>query len=97
MGCTSDSKSSLEMMLHRSLAQDDGRGLSEPVTDGSTTSTTHWILYDTIAESELRRRKLALMLEHPLKSLFTTYSNSFEDWTSSYSLLYAPLKSSSGK
>ena len=37
MGVTSNDKSSLEFMLHRSLSQDDGRGLSEPVVVTMTT------------------------------------------------------------
>lgn len=66
-GVTSDVSGSLEIMLHRNLGQDDGRGLSEPVQDSSSTSTTHWIVFGSVKASETRRRMLSIMLEHPLK------------------------------
>jgi hypothetical protein len=66
-GITSDAPGSLEFMLHRHMSQDDGRGLGEGVIDTSATSITHWILLDTVENSEKIRRKLSIMLEHPPK------------------------------
>ena len=57
----------LEFMLHRHLSQDDGRGLAEAVQDSSSTSTNHWFFFDNLENSEKLRRKLSVMLEHPVK------------------------------
>jgi len=41
------------------MGQDDGRGLSEAVNDGSTPRIYHWVLYDSIENSEQHRQTYA--------------------------------------
>lgn len=92
MGVTSPSNGVLEVMLHRSLERDDGRGLSEGVRDTSTVPIKHWImLQDTPVASKWRPRS-QLFLEHPLRTVFSyDESDQIDTWLSKYYAIYSPL------
>jgi len=91
-GATSDTGGSLEIMLHRNLQQDDGRGLSERVDDTTTIIFPHWILLDTISVSEYYRKKLSLMLQHPLRMVFDESNIEYSEWRSKFQTSFHPLE-----
>lgn len=58
----------LELMVHRSLAQDDGRGLSEPVNDPSRLEVPLWIAFGPNSDFEFRVR--SIRLNNPLRAFY---------------------------
>eukprot|EP01119_Soliformovum_irregulare_P019887 TRINITY_DN6388_c0_g1_i4.p1 TRINITY_DN6388_c0_g1~~TRINITY_DN6388_c0_g1_i4.p1 ORF type:complete len:1028 (+),score=331.23 TRINITY_DN6388_c0_g1_i4:166-3084(+) len=89
-GATLIGSDTLEVMLHRKLEQDDGRGLAEAVRDMTTITNVHWLLWDSIEISRAIRPRIALQLEHPLRMM---HSNQFSrsDWDKQYKMEYKPL------
>jgi len=91
-GATSDAVGSLEVMVHRWLAQDDGRGLSEQVHDETTANIPHWIILDSIEASERRRERLSLYLEHPLIMMAaSTTEETVGTWLNKYNSVFRPF------
>jgi hypothetical protein len=85
---------SLEFMIHRNLGQDDGRGLSERVDDNSVVYSYHWLMLEPSQETEIRRQRMQLMLEHPLRLVSAKESvGSVEEWVEQYGTQYSPLES----
>ena len=68
MGCASlkhgSKESSFEIMLHRQLRMDDGRGLAQGVHDSSRTSAPIWILFDSPKKSDKLYKRLRHHLQH---------------------------------
>ena len=68
MGCASlkhgQGQSSFEIMLHRQLRMDDGRGLAQGVHDNSRTSAPIWILLDSPENSERIYKRLRHHIQH---------------------------------
>jgi alpha-mannosidase II len=68
MGCASlkhgSKESSFEIMLHRQLRMDDGRGLAQGVHDSSRTSAPIWILIDSPKKSDKLYKRLRHHLQH---------------------------------
>lgn len=48
MAVSSQRDGELEMMMHRSLGQDDGRGLAEQVADSTRIDVPIWISLDAV-------------------------------------------------
>ena len=63
----------LEFMVHRSLAQDDGRGLAQPVNDQSRAIISMHLQFEatkSARESEAHFRRVAIELDTPLQLLY---------------------------
>jgi hypothetical protein len=91
MGATSLRDGQLEMMMHRHLTRDDGRGLGEPNNDRSVVDLTTWILYDEPEVSTEVRRTLSLALNNPLQILHGE-NDPLRLWSESYLTTYSALK-----
>jgi lysosomal alpha-mannosidase len=79
-GVSSQSKGSIEMMLHRSLLNDDHRGIGESLTDKSNSREIFYIVIDSgynKAETETRNAALQ-QLQYPIVPSITTANNSHE-------------------
>lgn len=71
VGCGSLATGSLEMMIHRSLTQDDGRGLSEPVKDDTMAEVSLYLNLNTPSmENDLYERKSSIRFNSPVIILF---------------------------
>jgi len=92
MGTTSYCDGGLEMMLHRSLGQDDGRGLGEGVKESNIASIQQWILVGTVENAELSRRRLSLQQDHPLTAITPTQLPSGFLWPNHFVNSYIPLE-----
>ena len=68
MGCASlkhaQGQCAFEIMLHRQLRMDDGRGLAQGVHDNSRTSAPIWILLDSPENSERIYKRLRHHIQH---------------------------------
>lgn len=54
MAVGSQTDGTLELMMHRSLAQDDGRGLSEAVHDNSRLDIPLWLSFGTVTTTQMQ-------------------------------------------
>jgi len=77
MAAGSNGDGELELMVHRSLAQDDGRGLAEPVNDPSRLEVPLWIAFSgathtgathTGATPDFDFKLRSIRLNNPLRS-----------------------------
>lgn len=95
MGVTSLQDGELEIMMHRHLLIDDGRGLAEAVSDSSVVKLTTWIIVDTPTATTEVRRHLSILLNHPMTTLQAKADATVAEWTKKYhwafSALAAPL------
>jgi hypothetical protein len=102
MGCASlkhgEKLSSFEIMLHRQLRMDDGRGLAQGVHDSSRTSAPIWILVDSPKKSDKTYKRLRHHLQHD-KVIFQAAAGNdggktaplkLNEYTKVYNGLYAP-------
>eukprot|EP01114_Cavostelium_apophysatum_P007845 TRINITY_DN2004_c0_g1_i3.p1 TRINITY_DN2004_c0_g1~~TRINITY_DN2004_c0_g1_i3.p1 ORF type:complete len:1212 (-),score=393.06 TRINITY_DN2004_c0_g1_i3:43-3678(-) len=92
MGGSSPHDGTIEMMLHRSCGQDDGRGLSEAMSDSATISVRQWLLSDSTQVLEHERRRLAYYLEHPIRISHSETGASSDYWQNNFEATYEPLK-----
>ena len=69
MAVGSQKDGELELMMHRSLAQDDGRGLSEPVNDNSRLEVPLWVAFESGA-SDFRFKRLSIRMNNPLRAFY---------------------------
>jgi len=67
VGCHQDGE--LELMMHRWLAQDDGRGLAEPVVDTSRIEVPLWLSFDR-GLSDLDFRTRSIRLNNPVRIFY---------------------------
>jgi len=70
----------LEVMLHRRLLADDGRGVGEPLNEtafghGLIIKTRHYVFFDTPDSSSITHRFRAEQLANPLIPLFSNDSS----------------------
>lgn len=61
-GCQSDGD--IEFMMHRSLSQDDGRGLAEPVNDASKIDVPLWLSFGKYLSTHTKIHLLVLLFCH---------------------------------
>eukprot|EP01095_Lingulamoeba_sp_RSL-Kostka_P014500 TRINITY_DN6332_c0_g7_i1.p1 TRINITY_DN6332_c0_g7~~TRINITY_DN6332_c0_g7_i1.p1 ORF type:complete len:265 (+),score=93.50 TRINITY_DN6332_c0_g7_i1:26-820(+) len=66
----------LEIMVHRRLLRDDGRGVGQALNDTHTVEPKFWLIFANQTESALLHRKGANVLQYPLQSSFLTITNS---------------------
>eukprot|EP00029_Vermamoeba_vermiformis_P007896 TRINITY_DN3546_c0_g1_i1.p1 TRINITY_DN3546_c0_g1~~TRINITY_DN3546_c0_g1_i1.p1 ORF type:complete len:1137 (-),score=300.82 TRINITY_DN3546_c0_g1_i1:18-3428(-) len=99
IGATSPVGGTLELMIHRNLPHDDGRGLAEPNNDRSTVATTLWALYSNNAVSNENARELSLLLNNPMRSFIAKDSsltqhqeNLVDTWKENFETSYRPMK-----
>lgn len=88
-GVTSRSSGQLELMLHRRLMQDDGRGLAQSVDDTAVLTSTAWLSIGPAIDVEYSRPRLSVMLNNPVR-IHTLSSHSAPRWPA-FSLLNSPL------
>lgn len=69
MACGSVADGELQLMLHRSLAQDDGRGLAEPVYDASRLDIPLWLSFDP-DQTDLDFRRRSIRLNNPMRAFY---------------------------
>jgi hypothetical protein len=95
MGVASLQDGEIEIMMHRHLQQDDGRGLAEGVNDDSTVPMTTWLIVDAPDATSEIRRHLSVLLNHPTNVLQAPSPMTAADWTKrfhwAFSALSAPL------
>lgn len=72
-GVTSPQHGSIEIMLDRKIANDDGRGMSEGVEDSQMVSSTFWLVPESITESSMDSKFPSLSLKSNLLSLCLQY------------------------
>jgi len=85
-GCVEDGK--LEIMLHRRLLFDDGRGVGEPLNEmafgrGLIIKASHYVIIGTRSEAITLHRTLEERLSNPLVPLFAP-TPSFSSWQQNY-------------
>lgn len=94
VGCGSQNGGEFELMLHRQLNQDDGRGLSEAVRDGSRPQITLWFSLSD-AERDQEANLQALRLNNPVHVLLDAGAGGTADAASTTAAkpkpLFAPL------
>lgn len=66
-GGSAQTQGALELMIHRQLNQDDGRGLSQPNNDGSTIAVRYGVVYCSSADAQRLTRRVALLLNNPVE------------------------------
>eukprot|EP01104_Vermistella_antarctica_P015687 TRINITY_DN5202_c0_g4_i2.p1 TRINITY_DN5202_c0_g4~~TRINITY_DN5202_c0_g4_i2.p1 ORF type:complete len:1225 (+),score=354.91 TRINITY_DN5202_c0_g4_i2:133-3807(+) len=91
-GVTSLGSGEIEVMLHRHLSRDDGRGLGEAVTDSTTHLTSHRIALESPELLEEHRRVWSLQLNNPLFILRGDTQQSVSEWTRLYPTKFTPLE-----
>lgn len=70
MAVGSQKDGELELMMHRSLAQDDGRGLSEPVNDNSRLEVPLWLSFESGTSSDFKFKRLSIRMNNPLRAFY---------------------------
>lgn len=90
-GVTSLASGQLEIMLHRQLMQDDGRGLAEPNRDASRVNFANWLAVGPATAVHALRRPLALVLENPLTLLRAAQPWARAHWRELFATGFAPL------
>eukprot|EP01116_Phalansterium_solitarium_P016044 TRINITY_DN3630_c0_g2_i1.p1 TRINITY_DN3630_c0_g2~~TRINITY_DN3630_c0_g2_i1.p1 ORF type:complete len:1254 (-),score=450.47 TRINITY_DN3630_c0_g2_i1:473-4234(-) len=92
VGVSSPNPGQLELMLHRALGQDDGRGLSEAANDRAPATVHQWLYVDRASQAEQNRKRLQLHLEHPLRIVHGLgQAEGYKSWTDKYNAQYLPL------
>lgn len=94
MGTTSYVDGGLELMLHRHLSQDDGRGLGEGVRDHNVVTIQQWLMLGHTEDAELHRRRLSLQQDHPLTPVTITKAPETFVWSDHFVNSYTPLSAS---
>jgi len=92
MGSTSDSSGSLELMIHRQLGQDDGRGLGEAVADTSVIHNRQWLIFDDIEKVDQSKRRIYYFLEHPVRKVISAGASAIESWKAKFNGKFSPLQ-----
>jgi len=80
-------------MLHRALAQDDGRGLGEPNNDRSRLEVVVYLLVQPLEPSVRMGRRMALALQHQPRILHAEIKGGAKEWGKKYKHNYFPLAS----
>jgi len=91
-GGSSLANGEMEMMIHRRLLYDDGRGVGEPLNESTIIRTTKQVMIDTIANSKTSLRSHVVSKLHPVELFFGPPLSSPTKWmNASYSLNFSPL------
>jgi len=93
MGTHSRDNGVIEQMVHRALAQDDGRGLGEPNNDQSRIEVVVYLLVQPMEPSVKMGRRLALALQHQPRLLHAEAKGGPKAWVAKYKPYYYPLVS----
>lgn len=93
MGTHARDEGMLEQMVHRALAQDDGRGLAEPNNDFSRIEVVEYLSVQPIEPSVRMARRLALALQHQPRLLHADAPGGHKAWVAKYKPYYYPLTS----
>ena len=91
--------SSMEMMVARSLRQDDGRGLAQGVHDSSRAVAPSYILLDESVRSQSKYRRYSQYLHHPLRTYLSAPSGNgagatpvnTDTWRKDHTDSFAPM------
>jgi len=82
----------LELMVHRRLLVDDGRGVGEPLNESTTIRTTKKVYINTIDTSKTALRNNIVAKAHPVELTFGQPINNPNDWIQAgYVLDFTPL------
>jgi hypothetical protein len=93
MGTHSRDEGMIEQMLHRALAQDDGRGLAEPNNDMSRLEVVVYMMVQPLEPSVRMGRRLALALQHQPRILHGEAKGGAKAWGSKHRHTFFPLTS----
>jgi lysosomal alpha-mannosidase len=78
-GVSSQGEGSIEIMLHRSLLNDDYRGVNEPLIDKSMSKEIFYMVIDSGHETDIATRdQIHQQLQYHIFPLFTTANSSYE-------------------
>eukprot|EP00965_Chrysotila_dentata_P201514 6180616-Pleurochrysis_carterae.AAC.2 len=72
MGVSMCSRGTLDVFLHRSISNNDGRGITAPAIDSSRTTVTIWLVWGDANAVHATAAKLALQLQSPLMPFFVS-------------------------
>jgi len=83
-GGASQREGELELMLHRRLLVDDGRGVNEPLNETEAIRTTTAVIVTKPSDSSRIFRERSLYLTHPLVITFAPPTNNLTNWLNAY-------------
>jgi len=82
----------MELMIHRRLLVDDGRGVGEPLNESTTIRTTKQVYIDTIDNSLMGLRSHIVTKTNPVQLFFGPPISSASDWLNAgLALHFTPL------
>jgi hypothetical protein len=82
----------MEIMVHRRLLVDDGRGVGEPLNETEAIRTVTNLVLEKPTESARAFRERSLLLTHPLISAFAPPTDNFKQWISSYQTAFSGVQ-----
>jgi len=105
MGCGSQATGEVEFMVHRSLNQDDGRGLGQGVVDTSRVEVPLWLAADKPSQSPddtLFFRRISLRMNNPVQMVYgapggaagvsaSSDDNTVQGYQAKFLTVYQPL------
>jgi len=81
---------SVELMLHRRLLHDDGRGVGEALNDSTIVTPKLWLIVDADIETSNRlHRRLSNVLQFPLLPVFASFTP--QNWNTIYTTNYSAI------
>ncbi|EGC33541.1 hypothetical protein DICPUDRAFT_48877 [Dictyostelium purpureum] len=90
LGCTLKSKNQLEIMLHRTMDNDDSKGISWPSKDTSRVDGKLYLNIDSITNQVKNQKRLSLQIDNQPIYLTKTFTN-ISNYQNDYKQTYSPL------
>jgi hypothetical protein len=94
-GCSSIQDGQIEVMVHRRLLYDDGKGVGEPLNETEQVRTIHRVtLADYVTSSTLQRIQSELLYNPPLLQFVSSplgAATTISSWTASFSPSFTPM------